>query len=206
MLPAPLVRPAISMRTATPRPRDSSNLPPCATLRLCATLCLRRQCSAVGGPQAWRATSSQPSHPCRTLSVLPHTALMLRRIATSQTQLPRYAPGPSPQHGSPVRTAQSAPSGRESNGQRQAREDAPQAAWRQPAGARVVSSQPQLSREPCAVRGLVIQGIGGLVSPLVRVSYSADAACRCRLPAHRRPRRRPRRRVSPPSLALKGGV
>ena len=92
------------------------------------------------------------------------------------------------------------------HGQRQAREDAPQAAWRQPAGARVVSSQPQLSREPCAVRGLVIQGIGGLVSPLVRVSYSADAACRCRLPAHRRPRRRPRRRVSPPSLALKGGV
>ena len=75
--------PKISQRQLRGRPRPRSLAPRllvtprllvratlCGTLRPCATLRPRLQCSAVGGPHAWRAISALP--PVATLSVLPH--------------------------------------------------------------------------------------------------------------------------------------
>ena len=72
--------------------RDVLRLRDPARLLEPATLHLRRQCFAVGGPHAWRTISALPpvANPLSPLT----RALMLRRIADSQTQLPRCAPGP----------------------------------------------------------------------------------------------------------------
>ena len=86
-------------RAATPRPRGSSNLPSSATLRPCATLHPRLQCSAVGGPHAWRAISalspvayplSPPPPPHAPQRATSQTLnYQGRRLAFATTRLPR---------------------------------------------------------------------------------------------------------------------
>ena len=66
----PHTYPSLTPRLPLSPPRLLVRATLCGTLRPCATLRPRLQCSAVGGPHAWRAISALP--PVATLSVLPH--------------------------------------------------------------------------------------------------------------------------------------